>query len=100
MDAEGGSNFLEAEEPTANQSEGAGVLDTAKGKAAIFCTQTGNVGLLWANDFRIGAGGRHNSPQSAVEDPFELVEPRPCFQVGPEEVVHAGLRKSLKHEES
>ena len=69
MDAESRSNFLEAEEPTANQSEGAGVLDTAKGKAAIFGTQTGNVGLLWANGFRIGAGAATTLPKVLLRIP-------------------------------
>ena len=32
--------------------------------------------------------------------PFELVEPRPRFQVGSEEVVRTGLREGLQHQES
>ena len=89
LDAESGGDFLEAKEPTADQSKGAGVLDPAESKTAVLGTQAGNVGLPGPNGDRGGPRNSQDRTQRGVEYSLELIKPRPGFKVSSEEVVHA-----------
>ena len=99
VDPKSRSHFFEAKEPTADEGEGASVLDSAKSKATVLGAQAGDVSLLRAKRDGVRSRGGQDSTQRSGEDPLKLVKPGPTLQVSSEEVVDARLGKGLEDEE-